>query len=190
VNIEPLRHSLKVKWLLYYQQNRHWLVQLRVWDTYQEQRRPLSSFILATVSNLEPEITELLPFIMALNSNPDEIVAALGLNFDPDKELQSMTEVIAVAETNGNSDRPPEDGNEPMETLNGDETNTSENVLSVMLPRDEGEVIPALSTQTSNLSAAVDKPLSSTGKLNHVGLVLSILAIISSLAIVFVGFIG
>jgi hypothetical protein len=190
VNIEHLRHSLKVKWLLYYQQNRHWLVQLRVWDTYQEQRRPLSSFILATVSNLEPEITELLPFIMALNSNPDEIVAALGLNFDPDQELQSMTEVIAVAEANGNSDRPQEDGNEPIETLSGAEANTNDNGLSVqMLPRDEGEVTPALSTQVSNLSA-VDKSLSGTGKLNHVGLVLSILAIISSLAIVFVGFIG
>jgi len=61
VNIQHLRHSLKVKWLLYYRQNRQWLVKLQIWGTYDGQRRPSSSFILATLSNLEPQLTQMLP---------------------------------------------------------------------------------------------------------------------------------
>jgi len=32
------------------------------------------------------------PFIIALSNDPDQIVAALGLNFNPDAELKLMTE--------------------------------------------------------------------------------------------------
>lgn len=90
MNIQQLRQSLKLKWLSYYEQNRSWLVKMRVWGTYDGLRRPSSGFILATMSVLEAQFDEILAFIMELNNNPDEIVAALGLNFNPDEELHSI----------------------------------------------------------------------------------------------------
>ncbi|YAF97711.1 MAG: DUF5331 domain-containing protein [Nodularia sp. CChRGM 3473] len=88
MNIQQLRQSLKMKWLGYYKQNRPWLVKMRVWGTYNGLRRPSSGFILATLSVLEPQLDEILPFLLDLNDNPDKIVAALGLNFNPDEELR------------------------------------------------------------------------------------------------------
>ncbi len=93
MNIERFRQSLKVKWLGYYQDNRSWLVRLKIWVNCNGQSRPSSSFILAVVSVLEPGLPELFPFIVDLNNDPDRVVAALGLNFNPDLELQSVAEV-------------------------------------------------------------------------------------------------
>jgi hypothetical protein len=45
---------------------------------------------LATLSVLEPRLEQILPFILELNNNPDHIVAALGLNFNPDEELRLL----------------------------------------------------------------------------------------------------
>lgn len=92
MNIEKFRYSLKVKWLEYYQDNRDWLVKLGVWVTCQGQRRPSSSFILASLSILEPKLTQLLPLVVGLNHNPDRIVIALGLNFNPDEELGRLSD--------------------------------------------------------------------------------------------------
>lgn len=87
MDIQGLRQSLKIKWLSYYEKNRSWLVKMRIWATYNGLRRPSSGFILATLSVLEPEFEQVLAFIMELNNDPDEIVTALGLNFNPDAEL-------------------------------------------------------------------------------------------------------
>jgi hypothetical protein len=87
MNIQQLRQSLKIKWVDYYQKNRSWLVKMRIWGTFDGQRRPSSGFILATLSILEPQLDQFLPFIMELNSNPDQIISALGLNFNPEEEL-------------------------------------------------------------------------------------------------------
>ena len=84
VNIEQLRHSLKEKWLTYYCENREWLVQLSVWVNCDGKYRPSASFILATLTALEPQLTRLMPLLSGLNSSPDRIVSALGLNFNPD----------------------------------------------------------------------------------------------------------
>ncbi|BAY14957.1 hypothetical protein NIES21_07430 [Anabaenopsis circularis NIES-21] len=98
MNIQQLRQSLKMKWLGYYQQNRPWLVKMRVWGNYNGLRRPSSGFILATLSVLEPEFEQMLNFMMDLNNNPDAIVTALGLNFNPDEELRltKLDEVAAI----------------------------------------------------------------------------------------------
>jgi hypothetical protein len=90
VNTEQLRQSLKAKWLGYYRENRSWLVRLGVWVDSEGQRRPSSSFILATLSVLEPQLIQLLPLIVDLSSSPDRIVKALGLNFSPDQELEAF----------------------------------------------------------------------------------------------------
>lgn len=83
-----LRQSLKVKWLSYYRDNRDWLTRLGVWVNDSGERRPSSSFILATLSILEPRLTQLMPIVVELNSNADRVVKALGLNFAPDDELK------------------------------------------------------------------------------------------------------
>lgn len=92
MNTEELRRSLKTAWLTYYRENRSWLARLGVWVDSEGQRRPSSSFILATLSVLEPQLTQLLPLIVDLSSSPDRIVRALGLNFNPDKELDRLPE--------------------------------------------------------------------------------------------------
>jgi hypothetical protein len=99
MNIQQLRQSLKMKWLNYYQQNRSWLVKMRIWATYEGLRRPSSGFILATLSVLEPQFDQILTFILDLNNNPDQIVAALGLNFNPDEELSfTSSELLTFAD--------------------------------------------------------------------------------------------
>jgi hypothetical protein len=77
---------------------------MRVWGTYDGQRRPSSSFILATVSVLEPQLEEIFPFILELNNDPDEIVASLGLNFNPEEQLDLVESAHSVAENAVNSD--------------------------------------------------------------------------------------
>lgn len=90
MNIQHLRQSVKAQWLDYYRQNREWLTRLGVWITSDGKRRPSSSFILATLTTLEPQLTQLLPLIVDLTGNPDRIIAALGLNFNPDDELKEL----------------------------------------------------------------------------------------------------
>ncbi|MDR7992899.1 DUF5331 domain-containing protein [Thermosynechococcus sp. TG252] len=87
MNPEQLRQSARSKWLAYYQENRHWIVRLAIWSTYRGQRRPSSSFILGVLTALEPRLLDALPVIVELSNDPDRIISALGLNFNPDEEL-------------------------------------------------------------------------------------------------------
>lgn len=97
MNIEHLRRALKSEWLSYYRKNRHWIVKLGVWVDCQGQNRPSASFILGTLSTLEPQLIQLLPLVVDLNSNPDRIVMALGLNFNPEDELKDLEKVLDSA---------------------------------------------------------------------------------------------
>jgi Family of unknown function (DUF5331) len=92
MNIEHLRRALKSVWLTYYRQNRHWIIRLGVWVNCQGQRRPSASFILGVLSTQEPQLLQLLPLVVDLNSNPDRVVMALGLNFNPEEELKALEE--------------------------------------------------------------------------------------------------
>ncbi|MCG8364389.1 MAG: DUF5331 domain-containing protein [Pseudanabaenales cyanobacterium] len=92
MDTEKFRQSLELKWLEYNRDNRSWIVHLGIWITSQGQRRPSSSFILATLAILEPKLNQLMPLMVDLSSNPDRIVAALGLNFNPDEALESLYE--------------------------------------------------------------------------------------------------
>jgi len=106
MNIQQLRQSLKHKWLIYYDQNISWLVKMRIWGTYDGLRRPLSGFILATLSVLEPQFDEILSFMLDLNNNPDKIVIALGLNFNPDEELRLIKSEHSMATSQVESESP------------------------------------------------------------------------------------
>lgn len=90
MNIQYLRESLKTRWLSYYRENREWIERLSIWVDSGGQRRPSSSFILGTLSALEPDLTALLPLIVDLSNNPDRIVMALGLDLNPDEALNSL----------------------------------------------------------------------------------------------------
>ncbi len=98
MNIQQLRQSLKIKWVNYYDKNRSWLENMRIWATYDGQRRPSSGFILATLSVLEPELEQIFPFILELNNNPDKIISALGLNFNPEEESNLIKSDNFIAE--------------------------------------------------------------------------------------------
>jgi Family of unknown function (DUF5331) len=93
VDTQHLRASLKTLWLDYYRSNRQWLNRLGVWVTCEGERRPSSSFILATLAILEPKLHDILPLIVDLSSNPDRIVLALGLNFNPEDALKEVNSV-------------------------------------------------------------------------------------------------
>jgi|GEM_PF-1116724 hypothetical protein len=101
MNIHHLRHSLKQKWLAYYQENRDWLTILRIWGSYDGKRRPSSGYMLGILSVLEPSLSEWLPLIVNLNSNPDDIINSLGLNFNPEEQLHLLEtdEKIAIPST-------------------------------------------------------------------------------------------
>jgi hypothetical protein len=93
MNLQQFRQSLKLKWLTYYRENRSWLTRIGVWVDCEGARRPSSSFILATLAVLEPQLTEMLPLIVDLSNNPDRIVIALGLNFSPESRMKDLDEM-------------------------------------------------------------------------------------------------
>ena len=90
MNSKQLRRSLKIKWLTYYRDNREWIDKLGIWVTSNGQRRPSSGFILGALATLEPDLTNLLPLVVDLSSNPDRIISALGLDISPVKELEAL----------------------------------------------------------------------------------------------------
>jgi hypothetical protein len=90
VNSKQLKRSLKIKWLIYYRDNREWIDKLGIWVTSNGHRRPSSGFILGALSSLEPDLTTLLPLVVDLSSNPDRIISALGLDISPVKELEAL----------------------------------------------------------------------------------------------------
>ena len=179
MDIQHLRHSAKVRWLLYYRQNRPWLVRVKIWGTYDGQRRPSSSFILAVVSGLEPQLIEMLPFIVDLSNDPDQIVAALGLNFNPDTELKLVTQAAYTIENNGN-------GHGNGTSVKVTHTTEEDNNLSPAVDKHKS----LLSADASKLPSWVDESCQGKGEVSA-GLVLSILALVGTVtAVVFAGFTG
>lgn len=96
MNYDDLRRSLRQKWLEYYRENRPWLSKLAVWvDDRRGFRRPTSSYILATMSVLEPQLGQLFPLMVELSHDPDRVVEALGLNFSPEDALKAAERAAA-----------------------------------------------------------------------------------------------
>ncbi|WP_414516541.1 DUF5331 domain-containing protein [Nostoc sp. PCC 9305] len=140
MNIQQLRQSLKQKWLIYYKQNISWLVKMRIWATYDGLRRPLSGFILATLSVLEPQFDEILSFMVDLNNDPDKIVAALGLNFNPDEELRLIKSDHSITTSQVENELPDEKYSEDkhlssVETATKIAPNSLAKTLDYNLPR-------------------------------------------------------
>lgn len=171
MDIQQLRHALKVKWLLYYRQNRPWLTKLRIWETYEGKRRPSSNFILATLPNLEPQLVQMLPFIVSLSNNPDQIVVALGLNFNPEEELQLLTDAAFMAEANKQNHangnglllasgvEPNSSNGNGLALASGVEPNRSNGngLPKQALPEIKNEVASSSVTQASNIPSWLDE---------------------------------
>jgi Family of unknown function (DUF5331) len=84
--------SLKDKWLEFYQANHSWIKILMEDGNFSEsldnnETRPEAWFILGVVSALEPSLKEMLVPFCKLNTDEDKLIDALGLDFDPEKEL-------------------------------------------------------------------------------------------------------
>ncbi len=167
VDIQQLRQSLKVKWLLYYRRNRPWMTKLRIWGTYDGQRRPSSSFILATLTNLEPQLIQMFPFIVALSNHPDQIVAALGLNFNPEVEIRSLTEATNNVEitTTANNAEINSSSNGITYSTTIVQTN-GENGVAPKLPVASDQVRVAPSNRVSNIASWVDESCTGVGTSN------------------------
>ncbi|MEH2260522.1 DUF5331 domain-containing protein [Nostoc sp.] len=150
MNIQQLRQSLKKKWLIYYKQNISWLVKMRIWATYNGLRRPLSGFILATLSVLEPQFDEILSFLLELNNDPDKIVAALGLNFNPDQELRLIKSDHFIATTQVENESPDEEYSEDKHlssVVTATAPNSLAKTLDSNLPR-AARLVPSFTATT------------------------------------------
>lgn len=185
MNIQQLRESLKLKWVKYYFQNRPWLVKMRIWGTYDGERRPSSGFILATLSVLEPELDEILPLLLELNNNPDCIVTALGLNFNPEEQLHLLEEdnnndaevetieekILPEISTNGKVD------SQPRSALSSNKLHPSQKRLETngVVKQDTGSRI---STQVHNQKKSVSS-LTVVNKLESRGTSVPTLAVIN-----------
>ena len=100
---EKFKAELKDKWLDYYEANRNWLQSFMnknsSWTTnvkYEGEledpkytpRRPNAHIILGTITVLEPQTQGWLVFCPNLQTDPNLIIKALGLDFDPELELK------------------------------------------------------------------------------------------------------
>jgi hypothetical protein len=97
----------------------------------------------------------MLPFIVALSNNPDQIVVALGLNFNPEEELKSLTEAASMVETNAN-------GNGSLASP-AIATIPNSNGLSGQIPTNKSEVRLSPISQASNLPSWVDESCKGVG---------------------------
>ena len=112
---EQFKAELKDKWLDYYEANSGWLEHYmnknKGWydlvNIYKQEEfinlgfdknyvpyRPECYFILGVVSVLEPSIKGLFAFIEYSTANSEEIVKALGLDFDPEIELKKRSQQL------------------------------------------------------------------------------------------------
>jgi hypothetical protein len=55
--------------------------------------RPDSLIIIGVITALEPQLVEYMPALCDLQSNANEIVRTLELNFDPRKEIEARKEL-------------------------------------------------------------------------------------------------
>ena len=95
--VEELKAELKDKFLDYYQANQNWLKKMEGMG----QRTDNTWFILGVVTALEPksELKELLQYFLMVSQDSDTIARALGLDFNPEKELERRQIELAAKET-------------------------------------------------------------------------------------------
>ncbi|MFM7580690.1 MAG: DUF5331 domain-containing protein [Microcystaceae cyanobacterium] len=91
-NFEAIKADLKEKWLDYYAANQTWISKLMnansKWNKCSDGYRPIAWLILGAITYTEEPLADfMLPFC-ELQSDPDQLIQVLGLDFDPDEELE------------------------------------------------------------------------------------------------------
>jgi hypothetical protein len=90
---DEIKESLKEKWLEYYKANSAWIkFAMTKNGNFQKGGRPSSMLILGVITSLEPDLISIMSCLCQLNSDPDLLIKALGLDFDPDEELEEDEE--------------------------------------------------------------------------------------------------
>ena len=97
MTFEKLKATLPDKWLDYYQINRCWIKPLMDSRSLWKQipncgKRPSADIILGALTALEPKLSFWMQPFCELNPDVDKIIKVLGLNFDPEKELEKREE--------------------------------------------------------------------------------------------------
>ncbi len=69
-------------------------------------RRPEAGLILGLITVLEPKVQGFMPYIVHLNTDPNSIVKALGLDFDPELELEKRSQRQSHQQTKTASEHP------------------------------------------------------------------------------------
>ncbi|MCS7225904.1 MAG: DUF5331 domain-containing protein [Gloeomargarita sp. SKYB31] len=91
VTFAELKLVLRHAWLEYVRNQRPWLemyLKQQGFKTPDNGRRPDAGLILGVMTMTAPQLLEVLPIFFKLSQgNPDAIIEALDLNFDPFKEL-------------------------------------------------------------------------------------------------------
>lgn len=96
---DEIKESLKEKWLEYYEANSAWLkIAATKNGSYRTNReidkeeftRPSGILMLGVLTTLEPQLSSFMCSAVELNTDPELIIKSLGLDFDPDKELEKL----------------------------------------------------------------------------------------------------
>jgi hypothetical protein len=114
-SINQIKADIKEKWLDYYKTNQEWIQTLTLHQgravktvdniTYY---RPPAEFILGVISALDPRINDCLIFFTQLSNDRNKLIESLGLNFDPEDELEKREkEKEKKSETPNLESKPP-----------------------------------------------------------------------------------
>lgn len=105
-----LTKIIRDKWLEYCKSNLVWLEELQqlkkngistlISETSDGVVRPQSSILLGILIGIYPESSAIINVCFQLNPDPNKIIVALGLNFDPLKELEKLAEQEKELEKN------------------------------------------------------------------------------------------
>ncbi|NCO75861.1 MAG: DUF5331 domain-containing protein [Cyanobacteria bacterium] len=106
-----IKKDLKEKWLDYWEINRKWILifctqydSAKRWiPTPDKGHRPIATIILGIICGLEPDFaTNFMETLVSLNQNENTLIQSLGLNSDPDIELEKRREEREKAEQEAN----------------------------------------------------------------------------------------
>jgi hypothetical protein len=103
-SFEEIKATLPSKWLQYYSTNRDWIKTLMDskgwWHKISDNqgRRPAADVILGAITALEPKLGIWMNPFCQLNADGNKLVEVLGLNFDPEKELEKLAQEKLEAE--------------------------------------------------------------------------------------------
>jgi hypothetical protein len=92
-NTEELKSIIKERWLDYYEINQDWIVKFtngnKGWvDCSSGGSRPNAFLILGAITSSDPRISDWMSIFCQLQSDSNELIRVLGLDFDPDEAIK------------------------------------------------------------------------------------------------------